>query len=35
MTRRFNHNQQLASEQDALEAFKAAREKRKPNFLPG
>jgi enoyl-CoA hydratase len=30
-----DRNQQLASEQDALEAFKAAREKRKPNFLPG
>ena len=30
-----DRNQMLASGQDALEAFKAAREKRKPNFLPG
>jgi enoyl-CoA hydratase len=29
-----DRNQQLASEQDAVEAFRAAREKRKPNFLP-
>jgi enoyl-CoA hydratase len=29
-----DRNQQLASGQDALEAFKAAREKRKPKFLP-
>jgi enoyl-CoA hydratase len=29
-----DRNQQLASGQDALEAFKAAREKRKPRFLP-
>jgi enoyl-CoA hydratase len=29
-----DRNQQLASGQDALEAFKAAREKRKPVFLP-
>lgn len=30
-----DRNQMLASGQDALEAFKAAREKRKPSFLPG
>ena len=30
-----DRNQMLASGQDALEAFKAAREKRKPVFLPG
>jgi enoyl-CoA hydratase len=29
-----DRNQQLASGQDAQEAFKAAREKRKPRFLP-
>jgi len=30
-----DRNQMLASGQDAMEAFKAAREKRKPKFLPG
>jgi enoyl-CoA hydratase len=30
-----DRNQMLASTQDAMEAFLAGREKRKPNFLPG